>query len=293
LNYLTGQYISADWVIVNVHWGAELADWPQPNQRDMARWMIAQGADVIIGHHPHVVQPPECILGRPVFFSLGNHVFDQKYPLTKQGLMAECTIKSNQLSCTGIGTITPPNSSYPEIMMNGGNDKHQIDECKVAQAPPIEVDGYTVRPRIEENQFVDGEVVLEGTKPGSRSWAVVAKRLLALEKGHLSVGQTGKDFIFTLENHFSSIDQEESPRPYVYEVSPHGLIAKWRGSALAWPLLDGKLIRSSSNKIDFLCALHRKDSFLELNQNTKETRTAVYQWNGFGFSGIENPELVS
>jgi hypothetical protein len=29
-----------------------------------------------------------------------------------------------------------------------------------------------------------------------------------------------------------------------------------------------------------------------MNQNTKETRTAVYQWNGFGFSGIDNPELA-
>jgi hypothetical protein len=33
--------------------------------------------------------------------------------------------------------------------------------------------------------------------------------------------------------------------------------------------------------------------FLVLNQNARETRTAVYQWNGFGFSGIENSELVS
>lgn len=103
--------------------------------------------------------------------------------------------------------------------------------------------------------------------------------------------QPAQEFLLTLENHFSSIDQEASPRPYVYEVSPHGLIAKWRGSALAWPLVDARLIRSEVGG-DYLCALHRADSFILMNQNSKETRTAVYQWNGFGFSGIENPELT-
>ena len=281
----------ADWVIVNVHWGAELADWPQPQQRDMAKWMIEQGADVIIGHHPHVVQPPECILGKPVFFSLGNHVFDQKYPLTKQGLMAECTISSNQLSCTGVKTQTPQNSSFPELAITERKVQQQIGACKVAKAAPIVIDGYTIRPRLEEQQFVDGEVVLEGRKTGAKAWTVVAKRLIALEKGNLSNEQPAQEFLFTLENHFSSIDQEASPRPYVYKVSPHGLIAKWRGSALAWPLVDARLIRSAVGGVDYLCALHRADSFILMNQNTKETRTAVYQWNGFGFSGIGYPEL--
>jgi len=281
----------ADWVVINVHWGAELADWPQPTQRAMAKWMVAQGADLIIGHHPHVVQPPECILGRPVFFSLGNHVFDQKYPLTKKGLMAVCTIKSNQLTCSGVETNTPQNSSYPELALNESNPHQKIEECKVDPSTPIVVDGYTLHPRLDENQFSDDDVILEGKKPGARGWSVAGKRLLALEKGHLTSTQPGKDFLFTLENHFSSIDQEASPRPYVYEISSHGLVAKWRGSALAWPLVDGKLIRSDASDIDYLCALHRRDSFVMLNQNNKETRTAVYQWNGFGFSGIDNPQL--
>ena len=150
-----------------------------------------------------------------------------------------------------------------------------------------------MRPKLEKNQFIDGEVVLEGRKPRAKVWAVAAKRLIALEKGRLTSDKPGRNFLFTLENHFSSIDQEASPRPYVYEVSSHGLIAKWRGSALAWPLVDGKLIRSATSNMDYLCALHRKDSFIALNKNTKETRTAVYEWNGFGFSGNENPELLA
>lgn len=282
----------AEWVVINVHWGAELADWPQSKQRDMAKWMIEQGADVIIGHHPHVIQQPECILGKPVFFSLGNHVFDQKYPLTKQGLMAVCTINADQLSCFGVGTETPQNSSFPQLSNNANDIYHSIAECKVAKRSSLEIDEFVMRPKLDEKQFVDGDLVLEGKKPGMRGWSVVAKRLLSIEKGHFINDRSKKNFLFTLESHFSSIDQEASPRPYIYEVSPHGLVAKWRGSALAWPLVDGKLIRFETGSMDYLCALHRKDSFVVMNQNTKETRTAVYQWNGFGFSGIDNPELA-
>jgi poly-gamma-glutamate synthesis protein (capsule biosynthesis protein) len=68
----------AELVVVYIHWGSELLDWPNTGQREAAGWLIQNGADVIVGHHPHVVQTPECVRGRPVFFSLGNHVFDQR-----------------------------------------------------------------------------------------------------------------------------------------------------------------------------------------------------------------------
>jgi hypothetical protein len=281
----------SDWVIVYVHWGTELTDWPQPKQKEMARWLINQGADVIIGHHPHVVQPPECIQGKPVFFSLGNHVFDQKYPATKRGLIADCTATGEQLSCSSVATTTPTNSSFPEVAKQNSEKETDISNCRVTRSTPMVIDGFNIRPRLSEHQYVDGEIILEGKKSGSKHWNVVAKRLLSFGKGRLAKGKT-KEFLFTLETHPSSIDKEIGPRPYVYDVSPHGLIAKWRGSALAWPLLDGKLIHTASESdVDYLCALHRKDSFIALNPKTQETRTAVYKWNGFGFSGVNDATL--
>jgi poly-gamma-glutamate synthesis protein (capsule biosynthesis protein) len=65
----------ADLVIVTVHWGDGGSGVPNPADRDRARAMIAAGADVIIGHHPHVLQPLEMIDGVPVFWSLGNFVW--------------------------------------------------------------------------------------------------------------------------------------------------------------------------------------------------------------------------
>ena len=62
------------------------------------------------------------------------------------------------------------------------------------------------------------------------------------------------------------------------------LIARWRGSALAWPLIDARLMPGQDQML--LCALHRADSFIVLSPTSRETRTAVYRWNGFGFTAV-------
>ncbi len=85
----------ADLVIVSIHWGSEYQPAPSNRQRGLAAELIAAGADVIIGHHPHVIQPFE-ILYRgaknspiPVYFSLGNALFDQHgLPDTRAGQAA-------------------------------------------------------------------------------------------------------------------------------------------------------------------------------------------------------------
>ncbi|MFM6190827.1 MAG: CapA family protein [Planktothrix sp.] len=64
-----------DWVVVNYHWGVELSEYPGDWQIDLARFTIDQGADVVIGHHPHVLQGAEIYKGRPIVYSLGNFIF--------------------------------------------------------------------------------------------------------------------------------------------------------------------------------------------------------------------------
>ncbi|SKB15909.1 conserved hypothetical protein [Planktothrix sp. PCC 11201] len=64
-----------DWVVVNYHWGVELAEYPGDWQIDLARFTIDQGADVVIGHHPHTLQGAEIYKGRPIVYSLGNFIF--------------------------------------------------------------------------------------------------------------------------------------------------------------------------------------------------------------------------
>lgn len=64
-----------DWIIVNFHWGLELADYPGDWQIDLARFTIDQGADLVVGHHPHVLQGAEIYKDRPIIYSLGNFIF--------------------------------------------------------------------------------------------------------------------------------------------------------------------------------------------------------------------------
>lgn len=75
-------------IIIVLHWGVEMQTTPSPRQQIEARRLIAAGADAIIGHHPHVVQPARQISSRTVWFSLGNFVFDQHYPEARKAQMA-------------------------------------------------------------------------------------------------------------------------------------------------------------------------------------------------------------
>ncbi len=69
----------SDFVVVFPHWGAEYQRYPTSSQKTWARLFVDAGADVVIGHHPHVVQIVEVYDGKPIFYSLGNFVFDQYF----------------------------------------------------------------------------------------------------------------------------------------------------------------------------------------------------------------------
>ncbi|MBK6325781.1 MAG: CapA family protein [Chloroflexi bacterium] len=74
---------AADAVIVSVHWGLEYETRPSPTQERLAQEMLAAGADLVVGHHPHVAQPLAATRGGLVAYSLGNFVFDQELPETR------------------------------------------------------------------------------------------------------------------------------------------------------------------------------------------------------------------
>jgi poly-gamma-glutamate synthesis protein (capsule biosynthesis protein) len=65
----------ADVVVVMIHWGVELAECPEGHQLDLARRLTAAGADVVAGHHPHVLQGIQRIGSSVVHHSLGNFVW--------------------------------------------------------------------------------------------------------------------------------------------------------------------------------------------------------------------------
>jgi len=62
--------------VINIHWGDEEVTRPRVEHVKLARQLIDQGADLIIGHHPHCIQDFEIYHGKYIFYSLGNFIFD-------------------------------------------------------------------------------------------------------------------------------------------------------------------------------------------------------------------------
>ncbi|WP_224362833.1 CapA family protein [Hyalangium versicolor] len=270
-------------VVVYVHWGEELFDWPHPTQRQAARWLVKHGADLIIGHHPHVVQPPECVEGRPVYFSVGNFRFRDRYPAGRVGLAADCRVVGRSLHCGGLATSFPVGSSWPEVSASPETEA-SLKACEVPLHETEKVGGLRLQARSVQGELPVAQV--EVVRDGRVTARVGSGALVSLETGR--VVRSGEPWLFALERHFSPLDGETALRPYVYEARGERLVARWRGSGLAWPLLDARLLPEEPG---VLCALHRMDSFVALRPSAPGVRVAAYRWAGFGFRGDDAEEL--
>ena len=78
-----------DDVVVHIHWGNEYEPNYSNSQQTVGHTLIDKGADLIIGHHPHVIQPVEIYNNKPIFYSLGNFIFDQFTEETTKGFAVE------------------------------------------------------------------------------------------------------------------------------------------------------------------------------------------------------------
>ena len=91
----------ADVVIVFPHWGLEFQAQPTASQRRFAKVAIIAGADMILGSHSHWASAMEIINGKPVFYSMGNFIFDQNWSVeTSEGLVIESTFIGSRLVST-------------------------------------------------------------------------------------------------------------------------------------------------------------------------------------------------
>jgi poly-gamma-glutamate capsule biosynthesis protein CapA/YwtB (metallophosphatase superfamily) len=112
----------ADVVVVSWHWGispysggkGELVGY----QTEMAHLAVDAGADLVVGHHPHLVQPIEVYKGKSIFYSLANFVHDgPSFRGKKQDtILARCRIRSGKISevCFVPGRINEQNQ--PELL---------------------------------------------------------------------------------------------------------------------------------------------------------------------------------
>lgn len=86
------------YIVVILHWGIEFQKEPTIKQRKEAYQLIDAGADAIVGHHPHVLQYEEIYKDKPVFYSIGNFIFDQSLPDAKKSTIIQLNFSKKDFS---------------------------------------------------------------------------------------------------------------------------------------------------------------------------------------------------
>src|SRR3989344_75533 len=101
-------------IIVSMHAGIEYVRDPNQEQTDFAHAAIDAGADIVIGHHPHWIQTIEVYKEKPIFYSLGNFIFDQSWSVdTTEGLAVRFTFRGKELRQAELLPIIIENNCCP------------------------------------------------------------------------------------------------------------------------------------------------------------------------------------
>ncbi len=139
VNYLDGQKVvqdikdlrdQVDLILINAHWGLEYQRNPSEEQRKMAELMSEAGADIIIGHHPHVLQPIEWIESNQkktlVVYSLGNFISGQKDDYKDIGGLVTINIRK-EWSAQGTETEVTDVNFSPTYVTNQNDRNYRIN----------------------------------------------------------------------------------------------------------------------------------------------------------------------
>lgn len=122
-------------IIVSFHWGTEKSNIPDDIQKTLAHLAVDQGADLVVGHHPHVLQGIEKYQGKNIVYSLGNFCFGgNKNPSDKDTMIFQqtFTVENGELVEDDVTNIIPcslsSESSYNNYqpMVLEGSEKERV-----------------------------------------------------------------------------------------------------------------------------------------------------------------------
>lgn len=106
----------ADVVVISMHAGVEYKNYPNIQQKEFAREAINSGADLVLGHHPHVVQSTEKYGKGYIIYSMGNLVFDQMWSEeTREGVIARCSFMNSSLNKIEFMPVKIENYNQPRL----------------------------------------------------------------------------------------------------------------------------------------------------------------------------------
>ncbi len=291
----------ADKVIVSIHWGNEYQNWVSQQQREAALWLTEQGVDLILGHHPHVIQAPECVNGKAVWFSLGNHVFDQKYPTTHKGALAACRFSrsSDAIHCDAYQTERNGSSAIIQSLIPDSAQGGLSCESSQNKSPPSFYGAPAAGVSVGPGAGTDAGIYQLRLANQTDKQKPIANGLPLRKIEAIQLGKSDPAWLFLLELE-STFDQQKALRPHVYSLRNQRLFPLWRGSALAYPIRDLSVQKEIDgiDGADFLCVLHEAKSHLgqidlreNLGSDVDKTKPLIlsYEWSKFGFKLDKKP----
>jgi len=295
----------ADAVIVSVHWGYEYAIRADPAQRDAARAMIEAGADLVIGHHPHVVQGCEVINGRQkpgfsagggrfVAYSLGNFVFDQGEDETRHGLALRAFFDARGLRAVQalpvrVGPrprLMAPDEGSSLLARVQPPPRHLGFTCDGQACTPVEVDQGP-----ETGLFWAGEIDLTGDgvpervrragghvivyRDGAEVWRSPPEwRVADLALGDPNDDGRGELLVALWKPDGAGVARSH---PFIIGYREGTYRILWGGSAVSDPIHEVDLGDVDGDGVQELVVLEERGGGLD-------RAVTVWRWHGWGFS---------
>ena len=291
----------ADVVVVSVHWGYEYQLWGDPAQRQAAQALFAAGADLLIGHHPHVVQElehfsqPDVRAAGLAAYSLGNFVFDQGFAETQRGLALRVFFDNKGLRAVqALPVVAGP---HPYLAPPAQAEEFALEflspqegtafacnsrGCQPVEAPPdppssgifwggeIDLTGDQIPERIRRQA---GQVIIY--QDGGEAWRSPDEwQVVDLAMG--DPNQDGRNELF-LALLRPDADGVLRSHPFIIGYRGGSYQELWGGSAVGEPILEVELGDVDGDGLQELIVL-------EDRQTEGGQAIAVWRWHGWGFS---------
>lgn len=172
LNKVTQAKSENDVVIVSMHWGTEYSHEVNDTQYTLADELTKAGADVVVGNHPHVIQPFQWVNNKPVFYAMGNLISTQLNQENLVGMCASLDITKNEDGSIVIDnvcadlTYTTMEGTYPDLRYNIQVHPMNVVSDETLQAQQCNKDYYTVSELYESSKaiitFLDSNITIGG-----------------------------------------------------------------------------------------------------------------------------------
>lgn len=314
-----GDYGEVDVIFVSMHAGDEYTGAVNDKQRRFARAAIDAGADIVLGHHPHVVQEIEEYKGKLIFYSLGNFIFDQiSCDDCREELLIKVIISKEGLDRIEVFPLYVEEFAQPQLAKDNRSieilsklkfeteDRQNVTfkDGKYVQSKYYELSyGETYGSRSFRKEWIyTDDKEIDAVFYKNRAFVVDSENILwasplewdvsDVEIGDVDndgalelvvafwrVGDFGKD----LEGLKPKRGEKMGSHLYLYRFKDGEVSVEWGGSTVDFPIIQLESYDiDNDDKNEIIVVEGRYEDYDSGNLFARTI--AVWEWNGWGFS---------